>query len=813
MSKLIAGAIGNKTELDLNSEVSISLTFSIADVKNLSSRSGAYSKTIALPGTAINNRFFGGLYDVNADFTQFNPNVRTDVVLTVANMEVLVGFLQLKTIDVNDEGFVTYNVLLFDSAVNFMTDLGGLLVVKNPKTSTEISNNAKSINDIKFNDEASAIPAIIKDTVLNLNHNYTYDSISDSWADSWNGKGYYYPLLSGTSETLTVEDFQPAIYHKTLLDGILTHHGYTWSGTLKDNADYERDIIPYTGVAPKESELDASVRTFRAGITPNFGLFGGVENLINHVPADPTAYFGVLNSDVSIDMSDETNINGGFFDDNNRWNGLDIYTAVNTGRYYFKHSLNLKTQIEYDKAFGNPSGAPLTYKMSYGIHAKVYNSSSVLQYTTNLNLLGSTETELTYPSGNTTNTESTSVNNGLSVFNVDVPSLSINEDYFELNAGDYVTFILSADSNGLTESDGSAYTGSVIDVNNIKVSLISLEAPEYIPTPPCYIECIKVVSPLSEWQLIDYVEFIPKKLKQSDIIHDLIARYNCIIYPDPDNVNNIVFDIGEDFYSTGLTADWSHKRDTDNRDKITLLGDARTSKTLLTYTPAKDANNVNYYEASGETFGQYEYDFNNDFSTTVKAVKSPFEPTELLLRAGGAIVPALNPNSATANFRILTASNNLVNFKQSDSFNYFTFNYRAIESSAVVTSLVMNNYPYAGCFNYPININGVTNSSWKPSVWQSINFGQLAFLNASLGNEQPSITLQTLYWSSALRQTSKGKLLEGMFNLNVADLDFVRLNPNARVYVSNKWWRVNKMTLEANDNLRRLTKVELVSVE
>ena len=800
MSKLIAGGAGNKTELDLGSEVSIPLTFNMADVKNLSSRSGAYSKTIALPGTAVNNRFFGGLYDVNADFTQFNPNVRTDIVLTVADMEVLVGFLQLKTIDVNDEGFATYNVVLFDSTVNFMTDLGGLLVVKNPKTLDEITNNTKSVNDIKFNDEATAIPAIIKDTILNLNHKYEYGNIEDSWGGGtshWNTRGYHYPLLYTTKAVLNVEDFQPAIYHKTLLDGIIRHHGYTWSGSLKDSKKYGREVIPYTGVAPKESEVLASARTFKAGISTDDYLF-------DHVPVDATAYWGDITSSNALVCPDVVSLD--YTDINTVWNEVNTYTAPSTGQYFFEYDVNVFAQIEVTRGVGVIIGNPLKHNIDVSIKAEVYNDLGVLQYTTETIELGQTETEVDNPANDgLTHVFFDTLLSGASAYQVQVLSPSIYQPYFDLQKDWTIKFLISSESEGLKKDNGDDYNGSVVDVERLFLKSVT----------GTFVKCIKQIGLVKEWQTIDYAEFIPKKLKQSDIIHDLIARYNCIIYPNPNNINDIIFDIGEEFYSSGETTDWSHKKDTSNRDKITMLNGVQISKALLTYAKASDTHNTNYFDASGEIFGQYEYDFNNDFAVGSKNIKTPFEATPIILQGNGdpALVPALSPNAETAKFRVLHASEDLINPRPPIVGKYFTLDYLPTASDSVYTTVNRYTYPFAGCYNYPLDISLVTTPDYKPIKWESINFGELAFINSDLGTSQPSITLKTLYWETSFRQTSQGKLFTGMFNLNVADLDFIRLNPNAKVYVSNRWWRVNKLVLEANDNLRRLTKVELVSVE
>ena len=55
------------------------INYSLNDVRNLSKRGSAYSKTIKIPGTKNNNFVLGGLFDINADYSVFNPNKKTPV--------------------------------------------------------------------------------------------------------------------------------------------------------------------------------------------------------------------------------------------------------------------------------------------------------------------------------------------------------------------------------------------------------------------------------------------------------------------------------------------------------------------------------------------------------------------------------------------------------------------------------------------------------------------------------------------------------------------------------------------------------------
>jgi hypothetical protein len=178
-----------------------------------------------------------------------------------------------------------------------------------------------------------------------------------------------------------------------------------------------------------------------------------------------------------------------------------------------------------------------------------------------------------------------------------------------------------------------------------------------------------------------------------------------------------------------------------------------------------------------------------------------------------AIVPLLSASSTTTKFRLLYASPTLINPRGAGNDYYFRIEYRPVESSDAKLSPLRFTYPYAGCYNYPLDPDTLVDPGNEPTEWESINFGQLAFLDVNLGTTQPERTLEFLYWRNTLRQVSLSKLLVAYFDLTPSDVDYVRLNPNVKVWVNNKYWSINVVTFEGNSNIRRLTKVELVSIE
>ena len=98
--------------LDLDKNVDIDFTYSIADIADFEKRTTTYSKTVVLPGTAHNNFLLGNYFDFNINNNynntldnvgvNYNPLKKAFVKVTLDNVEVFVGVLRLLEITSKD---------------------------------------------------------------------------------------------------------------------------------------------------------------------------------------------------------------------------------------------------------------------------------------------------------------------------------------------------------------------------------------------------------------------------------------------------------------------------------------------------------------------------------------------------------------------------------------------------------------------------------------------------------------------------------------------------------------------------------------
>ena len=213
------------TRLDLAKDLSSEFTYNIDDIQDFASRNTSFSKTIILPGNAVNNKVFGHIFEFGSgnyyDPAQpnigynFNPAVSASCIIYVDKIQIFKGVLRLLEI-VIDNGSIEYECAVFGELGGFVSALG---------------NN--KIEQLDF----SA-----------YDHVWNIANITSSW-DDINGEGYYYPLIdygkvSTNKHDWDVKAYRPALYVREYMDKIITGAGYTYDAPFFNTALFRRLIVP-----------------------------------------------------------------------------------------------------------------------------------------------------------------------------------------------------------------------------------------------------------------------------------------------------------------------------------------------------------------------------------------------------------------------------------------------------------------------------------------------------------------------------------------------------------------------------------------
>jgi hypothetical protein len=218
-------------KLDLTKDLSTEFTYNIDDIKDFSSRNTNFSKTIVLPGNAVNNKVFGHIFEFGSansfDPTlanvgyNFNASKAANCIVFVDKVQVFKGILRMLEI-ILDNGTIEYECVVFGELGGFVAALG--------------------------NDKLENLDFSQYDHVWNMTN------ITGSW-DTVQGSGYYYPLMDygqvsinrNNKHDWTVQAFRPALYVREYMDKIINESGYTYESSFFNSAVFRRLVIPQNG--------------------------------------------------------------------------------------------------------------------------------------------------------------------------------------------------------------------------------------------------------------------------------------------------------------------------------------------------------------------------------------------------------------------------------------------------------------------------------------------------------------------------------------------------------------------------------------
>jgi len=746
-------------ELDMNQEVDIALQYSIADIKDISKRNAAYSKTIILPGTKKNNYWFGNLFDVNADFTMFNPNKKTAAKLLVNTETVIDGFLQLRKItklnNSDQQGnMVNYEVVVFNNAVDLMSVIG-----------------EKTINLLDMSE---------------FGHTFSAANIKESWNNTY-VDGYVYPMfgLHSSPNTYKPEYFYPAIFYRTILDQMIREAGFGWTGSLATNDQFNHEVLSYvTDGRPKITDAEQQARSFYVGLsssqdmTYKLGVFPSYfgSNYVIPFSATGSAPAGTFMTTTGftfsfgIENGASPQGDGDFFDGSeNNWNqSLYYWDVKKTGKYDIAYNLSYYFQIA-NTTVGYPlaitAGATVSLKFDHILQYRFNNSSPWVNW--DVYSYGAEYTNATIPTNGTASKH-----------------IIVNRQTEQIDLPQGAEVRLLWKGLKLTNCYWTAPSG-IATFTDAYIKHTSISGGNWIRNHVA----------ITELQQNDYIElarYLPDKIKQKDLLTDLIRRYNLYIQVNPENPKQLIFDTRPDFYQRGEVVDWTSKKDYSSPDEIELLSDLQSRLMIWSYKADTDLYNKDYTDVTGDVYGQYKYYFDNDFVKGEERIESSFSPTPLVKTPFNAIVPGINPEQPKVQPRIFY-------WGGLRDCSGWIWTYTDPVTGATGSTESFTQYPYAGHFDDPIN----------PEI--DINFDNNKYYFYNDWSYITSNNMFNIYWSDYVRQIETGRLITSYFYLDEYDIRYIKDNFYTKIFVLDSYYYINKI-VDYKPLMNGVTKVELIKV-
>lgn len=577
--------------LDVKEGTAFPLNFGVADIRDVSKRAGAFSKTITLVGTKNNHDLLNHYYDVNIVAGTFDINALTKCTVVQNGIPILAdAFVQLLSVnkiqkDSSFEQDIEYSVLIKDQASTFFTDI-----------------DTKELKDIDYSDLNHAINS------ANIYSSFTHD-VTD---------GYKYGLTWMTGNLYNLSDFRPAIYAKVYFDRIFQNAGYNYDWSSLGACGFDKLIIPYNGdlvkidysnytvEATHAADIVSIVQTpYTAGFIEPLTSFTEIvdtQSLFDPATGVYTCAFPLSGGEcvnINIDIVGDVQLVNATAGDLYLFNTFFSYTSLPKQTYY----LDIKVFRSAFAAF------PIsTYSIPYDIMTDGINSAPFASGTTTLFSLNNSYT--------------------IPVSNV--------------LAGGQLTFEIGL---RVVNSNTSLHwvDASVVDaIMTPQLNYTSLKLSANISS-----------NTLSVGTLLNMNQFVPDKIKQKDFVKSIFQMFNLYVEIDTNNANTLILKTRDDFYDSGVEKDWTYKLAKDKEQILNFLPELSSKKLILTYKQDKDTPNVTYYDTTREIYGQVEYVFDNEYVKGIDTKELIFSPSPIGQTIFGAYVPIVAGSSPKTNLRIL----------------------------------------------------------------------------------------------------------------------------------------------------------------
>ena len=379
---------GRHKYLDLYEDENILMSFSFAEIQDITAKNSAYSKGFTIPGTKNNNDIFNYFYNLNQTPLDFNPNNKFDASMLWDGYEILFGNIRLDGVSIQGEDFI-YQITFYNQVGNLAANIGDKFLRQ-----TDLSHLSHPFTQQvieQSNIDYNLFP-------LTATTNYSYQNGKTMWGLYNIGYEYnsgntnsvnflatplleFAPIENGVYSAQTgyfdfsgtpVQDFyfKPTIQIKELYSSIVRDAGYEIESDFLDTSYFERFYLPLKflddSVYSKNaipacfryvSVVDSSGNTFPStGITCNsLGYSAGTNSFVIQ-----EAYAGVYTFRFSYDLIPD----GGdcIYDEAGNWLGPIaelFYVEGNEGLNQTEFCLN--ESISFDRVFNVTGESEFTF--------------------------------------------------------------------------------------------------------------------------------------------------------------------------------------------------------------------------------------------------------------------------------------------------------------------------------------------------------------------------------------------------------------------------------------------------------------------
>jgi len=523
---------GKHKYLDLFDDEDILLSFSFAEIQDITSKNSAYSKSFTIPGTKNNNDIFNYFYDLNSVPLDFDPNDKFDASLLWDGYEILFGNIRLDGVSIQSEDY-TYQITFYNQVGDLAANIGDKFLrqtdlshISHPFSPSVILESNADYNLINLSGTTNYSYQNGKTMWGLYNIGYEYSGNSP-FISSANTPLVQFTSLSGTSYNPSpgffdftgspVNDFyfKPTIQIKELYSSIVKDAGYEITSNFFDTSYFQRFYLPL-------KFLDETPYT-RNSVIPCYEYTNPIFDFDTFSSASTNPTSGLTCNNLNLSGNSTTFIIP------------DIYQGSYT--FNFQFIVLPKVNCQFDITNIGPGDLVFTYLTETG---------SISQLTI---LSGDIGIIFTFTGSNPqiisgfgsigsvfTNTISFNFNNGTTIVPINFYSVCTDTPIPVDISSD---FIISGNS-----PISFFFEGENTTITDFKFSIVS--APRF----------------LISGQTFDYaLEFPENDYKQIDFITSINRYFNLIVVPSPDFPNTLIIEPIVDYIGKGQVLDWTTKVD------------------------------------------------------------------------------------------------------------------------------------------------------------------------------------------------------------------------------------------------------------
>jgi len=495
------------TDLDVDGDVPLRLDISQVDNQDIGEVYGVSSQNFNLPGTSKNNKFFNHGYLQSAIEV---PGLYTSIPCSVIrNGETLLqGTLQVNDIVTSEDGFVTYDVTVNNTTIEFNQALKDKFLYE--ANWTPYNHTLNGVNVFKsWNPRSGSSNSLATaggtGSVYYPYIDFGFDDVF-TWPDFPVISVSSGSTLSGDSGSTALSNYPldlgqlyPAIGAREVFDAIFEQAGFSYSSSFIDSSDFDEVFVltkNQEGLGVLAGPDQESNGLFSGSVDPQFSI---------------DAVVGGLDTEVIIPTT------GSLFDPGSNYStSTFFYTATTPGYYQF----DIKVDFENSSHAESESDAP-DYNLYLDID-RIDNIQDQVQLIDQVTLLSS------------------------SIDSASFYSLE-GSPGTTMRRGDRATITFEVNNregqSGVTDTD---------------------------PTPILTSSFFKVTSAPFDYQdlSVDMGAQIDSSIKTIDMFKALLTQFNLVAYPNQlqDRVINIeTFDT---WIRSGEVKDWTEKYNTAKRISI-----------------------------------------------------------------------------------------------------------------------------------------------------------------------------------------------------------------------------------------------------